>query len=110
MKTYRPLRVGSLIQEELGRIILRELDLESGVLATVSAVEVSPDLARAKVLVSIIPKEAGEEVMKVLSRSRGRFQHFLNHKMNIKPMPQIEFERDFGLEKAANIEKLLIEK
>jgi len=109
MKTHRPLRVGSLIQEELGRILLRELDLESGVLVTISSIEVSPDLASAKVFISVIPKETGGGIMKTLNESRGKFQHFLNHKMNIKPMPRIEFERDFGLEKAANIEKLLLD-
>ncbi len=110
MKTHRSLRVGSLIQEELGKILFKELDLKSGTLTTISAVEVSSDLAHAKVFVSIIPKEAGEEIMKTLNKFRGRMQHFLNRKLNIKPMPRIEFERDFGLERAANVEKLLQEK
>jgi ribosome-binding factor A len=107
MKTYRYLRVGSLIHKELGKILLKELDLASGTLATISAVEVSSDLAWAKVFISIIPAESGEEVMRTLNRSRGRFQRFLNRKMNIKPMPQIRFERDFGLARAAEVEKLL---
>jgi len=110
MKTHRPLRVGNLIQEELGKILLKELDLESGTLVTISAVEVSSDLSHAKIFVSIIPKEVGEEIMTALNKSRGCLQHFLNHKLNIRPMPRIEFERDFGLERAANVEKLLQEK
>lgn len=110
MKTHRSLRVGSLIQEELGKILLRDLDLQSGILATISSVLVSSDLAHAKVFVSILPKEAGEEIMKTLNKSRGQMQHCLNRKLNIKPMPRIDFERDFGLERAANVEKLLQEK
>ena len=110
MRSYRPLRVGSLIQEELNKILLRELDLKSGTLVTISNVKVSSDLSNAKIGISVIPSDSGDEVMVILSKLQGRFQHLLNHKLNIRPMPRIEFERDFGLEKAANIERLLKEK
>ncbi len=109
MKSYRPLRVESLIREELSKIIFRELELETGTLATISDVKVSSDLLRAEVDISVIPSDSMDQVMKALVKDRGHFQRLLNHKMNIKPMPKIEFKYDFGLENAANVERLLLE-
>lgn len=104
---HRKLRMESLITEELSNILIRELDLEVGVLVTISYVDVSSDLSRAEVGVSVIPSNRSDEVMKVLIKSQGHLQHRLNIKLNIKPMPRIEFKYDSGLENAANIERLL---
>jgi ribosome-binding factor A len=46
--------------------------------------------------------------MKILKDEQGRMQFLLNRKMNIKPMPRINFLLDEGLEKAAAIEKIFI--
>ena len=104
---HRELRMESLITEELGQLLVRDLDLEIGVLATISYVDVSSDLSRAEVGISVIPSDRSDEVMKVLVKEQGEFQHKLNRKLNIKPMPRIEFKYDSGLEHAANIERLL---
>jgi len=104
---HRKLRLDSLIMEELGKILVREVELEAGTLSTISYVDVSKDLTHAEVGISVIPTESSDKVMKELSRLQGEFQHLLNIKLNIKPMPKIEFKYDPGLEKAANIERLL---
>ena len=110
MKFHRALRVESLIQKELNKFLLRKLDLESGTLVTISNIKVSSDLSNAKIGISVIPSDSWDEVMVTLSKLRRQLQYLLNRRLNIKPMPKIEFERDFGLEKAANIERLLKEK
>ena len=104
---HRKLRLDSLIMEELGKILIREVDFDIGTLATISYVDTSSDLSRADIGVSVIPTESSDKVMKELIKLQGELQHLLNIKLNIKPMPRIEFKYDPGLEKAANIERLL---
>lgn len=105
---FRNLRVGSLITEELALIIVRETEF-SGALVTVSSVDVDKKMERALVNVSVIPSEKFKEVFGVLQKKQGYFQHLLLKKINIKPMPMIMFREDHGLEKAAAIERALME-
>lgn len=110
MRTHRPLRVQSLLQRELAGIIMREVDFPAGVLVTVSDIILSSKkMEEAKVMVSVLPSEAADGVIKTLEKERGLLQHLLNKKMNIKPMPHIIFYHDRGLEHAALVEKLLME-
>jgi len=101
-------RVESLIREELNKIILRELEFP-GALVTVTEVNVQKDLDYANISVSVIPLDKNEEVLKLLGKNRRRLQHFLLEKIHIKPMPEIRFELDTGLEKAAEMEKAFLE-
>ncbi len=110
MRMHRPQRAESLIQQELSKIILKEIDFPVGALVTVSWVSVSPDMMNAKVGVSILPKKMEENSMAILKKMQGFLQHVLNNKMNIRPMPRIDFEIDHGSENAADIERLLINK
>ena len=106
---HRAERVASLIREELSRFLLREVEFPEGSLVTISHVDVDKELATAAVWVSIIPEASKEEAMKILKSEQGRMQFLLNRKMNIKPMPRINFLLDEGLEKAAAIEKILLD-
>jgi ribosome-binding factor A len=105
---FRTLRVGKLIREELGALILRELEFP-GAIATITEVEVSKKLDTARVRVSVIPSDAADDALATLREARGRLQYLLTRKLNIKPMPQIVFEIDERPEKAAGVEKILIE-
>ncbi|MEK7077132.1 MAG: 30S ribosome-binding factor RbfA [Patescibacteria group bacterium] len=106
---HRPERVGKLIREELSLIILKELEFP-GALLTITEVEVNSKLEHAVVRVSVIPSERAEEALNKLQESRGRLQHLLFKKINIRPMPKIDFRIDRGPENAANVEKLLFKK
>jgi len=126
---YRPERVSSLIQEELGRLILREVEFEPGVLITITYVDVDKKLGRARVGMSVLspsarfaeaparranlasggPSEKAGEALKILGAAAGKLQWLLLKKINIKPMPQIIFEIDRGSEHAAEVEKALLE-
>lgn len=108
MRFYRADRVSKLIREELGKLMIRELEF-NGALATITSVEVDKKLEHAVVNVSILPAAAETTIFEVLGASAGHLQHLLNKKMNIKPMPRITFALDRGLENAAKVEKLLEE-
>src|SRR3989338_11213032 len=105
---FRPERVGSLIREELGRLMQREVELPD-MLATIMEVEVDKKLEHAKVGISVIPSEKSAEALRLLNVARRDLQFRLRRKLNIKPMPEIVFYLDHGPENAARIEKLLMQ-
>lgn len=92
-KPHRIERVASVIEHELSMLLLRELDV-TGVVVTITSVEVSSDMLQATVRLGIIPHEAGPAVWDALEEKRHSLQHQLLKKMNIKPMPQIRFRID----------------
>ena|SRR3989338_429209 len=105
---HRPERVSKLIMDELNKLILRHVEIP-GALITVTDVEVLKDLSQAKIRFSALPSEKSETALKILGRASKELQYLLLKKLNIKPMPQIVFEIDYGLEKAAKVEKILLE-
>jgi len=108
MRFFRFQRVASLIREKLSWMIAREIEV-TGALITVTDVEVGKKLEQARVLVSVLPSEKRAEALKELGRRTGELQFKLNRLLNIKPMPKIYFEIDYGVENAAKVEKLLLE-
>jgi ribosome-binding factor A len=109
MKFFRSERVSSLIQEELNKLILKEIDI-SGALVTITRIEVAKNLERAIVNFSVIPSDKAERTLEVLQKNRSHLQRLLNKKINIRPMPEISFKIDYGPEKAAGVERALLNK
>lgn len=101
--------MGQLIRDELSHFILKEVEFENNAFVTVTDVEVTKKLDHAKVLVSVLPSPEAPRVLKKLREERGKLQHLLNHKLNLKPMPHIDFEIDRGPENAAAVEKALLD-
>lgn len=104
----RNLRVASLIREELGKLIIRELEFPD-MLVTLTEVEVGTKMDRAKVGVSVYPSEKALDAFKILEKSRGSLEHLLRRTLNIRPMPRIHFFIDRGPENAAKVEKELLD-
>lgn len=105
---YRPLRLANLIRDELGAILLRDFEFP-GALVTVTEVNIDSKLERALVKVSVIPSEKVEQALLKLTHARNTLQRALVRKVNVKPMPLIEFQIDRGPENAARIEKILLD-
>ncbi len=94
---YRNLRVAKLIQEELGKIMLREVEIPNSVIVTITEVEVPKDLGQAKIRLGVIPETAAAEILNLLNKNQLFLQRLLMKKINIKPMPRIVFELEQGL-------------
>jgi len=88
---YRNLRVAKLIQEELGKIIQREIDFGNSVIVTITEVEVLKDLSQAKIKIGVMPESGAEEVLNLLNNRQPFLQNLLMKRINIKPMPGIVF-------------------
>ena len=105
---HRSERVSSLIQEELNKIISKEVEFFN-CLVTITSVNVDNKLDRAVMNFSVIPSKKSEEVFRILEKAAGHLQYLLLKKLSIKPLPRISFKIDYGPEKAAEVEKLLME-
>jgi len=135
---HRPEQVSNLIKEELSEIISREIEFPD-LLVTITDVKVDNKLSGAVVSFSVLsmcgacpmarlpspaaqaaggqaggchgiePSKSFEIALKILEKNRVHLQYLLMKKMNIKPMPKISFKADRGLEKAAEIEKILLD-
>lgn len=101
-------RVSALIKEELGKIILRDIEFP-GLLVTITDVSADEKLEGAKIAISVIPEAKSKEALTILETQAGDLQWKLLKKLNIRPMPRIRFVHDTGAEKAARVEKLLRE-
>lgn len=103
----RILRVNQLIKRELSQIILKKFDFPKGVLATVTRVETSPNLINARAFVSVLPEEKAAQIMKVLNQRIYDIQQLLNKRLNMRPMPKIQFIEEKVTKEAGRIEELL---
>lgn len=93
MRPYRNVKIASLIEEELSKILAHDFFVE-GALVTVTGVEVSKDLLHAKVGLGIIPKAKEAEAFLALRKLLPKLQHQLLKKLNIKPMPHLRLDID----------------
>lgn len=90
MRPFRNLKVGSVLEHELGMLLARDFHVD-GALVTVVEVAVTEDLLHATAKVSIIPYEKGIEVYHELEVRRSEIEHSLYKKMNIRPFPHLDF-------------------
>ena len=100
-------RVESLIQEELGKIIIKELEFPVGSLVTITRVSCSVDLANANVFVAVLPEEKVKRVLEILGKMVYVLQQFLNKRLRMRPIPKIRFVEDKQAAHAAKIEGLI---
>jgi len=105
--SYRIEKVNSLIQQELSKIINREMEFPESSLVTVTSVETSVDLKQAKIWVSVFPIREAKKVLRLLNQKIGYLQGLLNKKLVMYPLPRIKFILDTTEEKAEEVERLL---
>jgi len=91
MTTHRLEKINELIRQELGNILLKEGDIEPGVLVTVLKVASSDDLKNADILFSVWPNEKAEKINAQLKIQAGWLQNLLNKRVKFHPVPRIKF-------------------
>ncbi len=108
MPTRRQMRVGHLLQQEISDIIrtaVRDPDLG---FVTITEVEVSGDLARARVHVGVMGEDSDvRNTMKALGRARGLVRSELAQRVHLKRIPSLVFELDETAREAQRIESLI---
>ncbi len=103
-------RVAEQIHQELGKIIQSEIRDPRLGWATVTRVDMSPDLCHAKVYVSIFGDEAAQEAsLQVLHRAGSFVRRQLGHRVRLRMVPELHFQLDHSLEHSQRIMDLLKE-
>ncbi|MGI9274676.1 MAG: 30S ribosome-binding factor RbfA [Endozoicomonas sp.] len=106
----RTQRVADQIQRELAQLIQLEMKDPRLGMVTVSAVDVSRDMAFADVYVSFLgvdDQERIDESMKVLSRAAGFLRSQLARAIKMRFTPQLRFRYDNSLRRGAYMSELI---
>jgi len=101
----RSFRVADQIQRDLAELIRELKDPRIG-MATVNAVEVTPDYAHAKIFFSVLvgdPTETGE----ALNEAAGFLRNGLFKRLQIHTVPSLHFHFDRTIERAAEMSALI---
>lgn len=109
METTRQAKISRLLQKELSEIFRQQTAKTHGVLVSVSAVRVSPDLSIAKVYLSIFPTDKSQELIESITASAKTIRYELAQKVRfqLRKCPELSFYIDDSLDYIENIDKLL---
>ena len=109
MKAYpRTRRIGEQIRRELAELIRDELRDPRLALISMTSVEVSRDLAYARIYVTLVgdPAERTERVAE-LNRAAPLLRRELGRRMRIRTIPKLEFRYDEVVERGARLSALI---
>jgi ribosome-binding factor A len=109
-ESTRQQKVARQIQKDLAEIIrARGMAAYDGALVTVSGVKITPDLALAKVYVSIFPSSKADAVMQQLEDETSYLRGELGRRVakQLRIVPELNFYLDDSLDYVEHIDELL---
>lgn len=104
---HRTDRVSAQLRRELGTLVheaVRELGLPS---VSVSDVEVTRDMAHAKVFVTALQPERSAEAVKGLREAAKEIRYELARAVKLRHVPELHFVYDESLDRGEKIDRLL---
>ena len=109
METSRQNKISRLIQKELSEIFLLQTKSMNGVLVSVSAVRISPDMSIARVYLSVFPSERSQEIVKNINDNMKSIRYELGTRVRhqLRIIPELKFFVDDSLDYAERIDELL---
>jgi ribosome-binding factor A len=104
----RPLRVAELIKRELAVLIPRELNDPRARLATITTVDLSPDLKSARIYFTLLAGEAGAApVLAVFKKAAGHLRRELASRLALRVVPELRFYFDTSVERGDRLTRLI---
>ena len=109
METTRQQKIARLLQKELSEICRVQTAKMGGVLVSVSAVRVSPDLSIARAYLSIFPSERANEIIESINHSARSVRYELAQRVRyqLRKTPELTFFIDDSLDYIEHIDSLL---
>jgi ribosome-binding factor A len=109
METTRQNKISRLIQKELSEIFLLQTKAMNGVLVSVSAVRISPDMSIARVYLSVFPSERGMELVANINQNMKSIRFELGNRVRhqLRIIPELKFFVDDSLDYVERIDELL---
>lgn len=106
----RPQRIGQQIRHEISSLLVRGLKDPRIGFATITGVEVSPDLRQARVYVSIMGSaEQQQEGLRGFAAAAAYLRRQLAHRLRMRCVPELSFELDTSIAYGERIDALLEE-
>ena len=108
--SQRQLRVGELVKQNLGEIIIRnepKIPNINSKLITVTEVRMTPDLKTARVYVIPLGGNDTKETVRILTENSHLVRRALSKRLDIKFLPKLNFVEDNSFEYAEKIEKII---
>ncbi len=110
MSSRRVLKAAQAVREVVGMAIIADLKDPRIKDATVTMVEVSPDMRQAKVHVSVMGDETKQNLcIKGLQSSAGYLQSKIGNRIDTRYTPKIQFVLDKGIKNAMTVARILEE-
>ena len=111
MSSRRMERLAEAIKQEVSKIILYELKDPRISFITVTKAEVTPDLKRAKIYISILGGDdvTQKKTLRGLENAKGFIQTKVGACLQIRYTPLLTFCLDESIKKSAHISKLIDE-
>ena len=108
--TQRQLRVGELVKQNLGELLIRneaKIPSINSKLITVTEVRMTPDLKTARIYVIPLGGADTKETVKILTEYSHLVRKALSKRLDIKFLPKLNFVEDNSFEYAEKIEKII---
>ena len=107
--TRRTEQVNDLIRAELAELIREEVnDPRMKGLVTVTRVDVSPDMRRARAYISVLGSEQDRaSTMAALQSARPYLRREVGHRIRMKFIPDLSFVSDTSMEEAQELTDLM---
>jgi ribosome-binding factor A len=109
METTRQNKIARLIQKELSDIFQQQTQATRGILVSVSAVRISPDLSIARVYLSVFPSNRSEEIVNNINGNMKSIRYELGTRVRhqLRIIPELKFFVDDSLDYIEKIDELL---
>ena len=107
----RTQRIGDQMQRELAQLIQREIKDPRLGLVTITGVDVSRDLAHAKIFITIMGQDDNEEAvrcnLRILNEAAGFLRMQLGKSMKLRSVPQLHFNYDASIRRGVELSSLI---
>lgn len=110
MDSTRQKKISRLLQKEISELFQKEIrEVAMGTMITVTTLRISPDLAQAKVYLSIFPGAQKDEVLKNIVEKSSQIRFALGKRVGkqMRIIPDLRFYMDDSLDYLDNIDRLL---
>ena len=109
METTRQNKIARLIQKELSDIFQKQTSGMRGVLVSVSACRISPDMSICRGYLSVFPSERAEEIVKNVNDNVKSVRFELGNRVGkqLRIIPELKFFVDDSLDYVDHIDELL---
>ena len=109
METTRQNKIARLIQKELSDIFQKQTSAMRGVLVSVSACRISPDLSICRAYLSVFPSERATEILENINNNAREVRYELGTRVRhqLRIIPELKFFVDDSLDYIEHIDELL---